>query len=51
MANKKSSVNSIILKTDYPLCEKDEQARCIENMRLAQKKAMKIWNELKKKQK
>ena len=51
MANKKPSVKNIILQTDYPLCEKDEQARCIESMRPAQEKAMKLWNELKKKRK
>lgn len=38
------------LETEYPLSEKDEQARCIERMRQLQSKALKMWRSLKKKE-
>ncbi|MCR8557803.1 hypothetical protein KXD93_09130 [Mucilaginibacter sp. BJC16-A38] len=39
------------LETEYPLCEKDEQARGIEHMKKMQKEALKLWRALKKKSK
>jgi len=30
------------LKTEYPLCEKDEQARGIEHLKKSQKEALKL---------
>jgi hypothetical protein len=51
---KKSNMHSVpgarfLLKTDFPLCEKDEQAQCMERMRKLQKEALKLWRALKKK--
>jgi hypothetical protein len=37
------------LKTEYPLCEKDEQTRRIEEVRKLQAQALQIWRSLKKK--
>lgn len=37
------------LETEYPLCEKDEQARGIEESKKLQKEALKLWRALKKK--
>ncbi|RAV59602.1 hypothetical protein DIU36_05085 [Mucilaginibacter rubeus] len=38
-----------LLKTDFPICEKDEQAQCMERMRKLQAEALKLWRALKKK--
>jgi len=37
-----------LLKTDFPLCEKDEQAQSMERMRKLQTEALKLWRSLKK---
>lgn len=39
------------LVTEYPLSEKDEQARCMERMRKLQSDALKLWRALKLKKK
>ena len=39
------------LATQYPLCEKDEQANCMERMRKLQNEALRLWRALKKKRK
>ncbi len=53
MLNKKikrfSAGGSRQLETEYPLCEKDEQARGIEQLKKLQKEALKLWRALKKK--
>jgi hypothetical protein len=37
-----------VLKTEGPLCEKDEQALAIERTKLLQKEALEKWQRLKK---
>gem|GEM_PF-2480935 len=39
------------LRTDYPLCEKDEQALRLESVRKLQEQALQLWRSLKKKTK
>jgi len=39
------------LKTEYPLCEKDEQARVIELMKKMQKDVLRLWRALKERSK
>ena len=34
------------LRTDWPLCEKDEQSRSVENYRKLQEQAAKRWGDL-----
>ncbi|GAB3926396.1 hypothetical protein [Mucilaginibacter myungsuensis] len=36
------------LRTDYPLCEKDEQARAIKKAQQANKEALNNWREMHK---
>lgn len=40
---------AIHLATDWPLCEKDEQAIAIEHTKILQKEALDRWERLRKK--
>jgi len=44
----RSQQRAPILKTEGPLCEKDEQALAIERTKLLQKEALEKWQRLKK---
>ncbi|MFD2872921.1 hypothetical protein ACFS5N_10615 [Mucilaginibacter ximonensis] len=48
-SSKTSSNPGKLLKTEYPLCEKDEQAWQFEKNRKLQVNALRIWRTLKKK--
>lgn len=44
-----SAGNKRLLETEYPLCEKDEQARTLEHIKQLQKEALKLWRAKKRK--
>lgn len=51
-ARKKNRNKQNLLKTEGPLCEKDEQANVMDRARKYQKKALELWRSLiRKKQK
>ena len=50
-AAKNNSSDSVFIKMEVPLCEKDEQGLAMERMRKNQKDALKFWRLLKNKRK